>query len=814
MDLSVFSSSLNASQLEAVTYCDGPSLVIAGAGSGKTRVLTYKIAYLLQTGYEPWSLLVLTFTNKAAREMNERIAMICSDQNTNGLWSGTFHSLFARLLRTEHEYIDFPSDFSIYDVGDSKSLIKTIIKELGLDDKKYKVNLIANRISEAKNHLILPGQYVSDSSIQKRDYTEGIEQTHKIYSIYQQRLKAAAAMDFDDLLLRTFLLLRDNEDVRERYKQRFQYILVDEYQDTNMAQHRILSLLTNKDSRICVVGDDAQSIYGFRGADISNILNFQQQYPSARLIKLECNYRSTQCIVEAANSIIKNNRNQIPKKVYASGEIGEKIQVFDSQSDKEEAQKVARYIINLNQKKRVEYNNIALLYRTNAQSRSFEEVFQSLNIPYRIYGGLSFYQRKEIKDVLAYLRLVVNTDDEEAFKRIVNYPARGIGNTTLQKIQLAAISNNSSLWEVTCNPEQFGVNIAPAARKRLAAFCNMIFSFREKAEKYTASALTREIITASGIAADITAEKTPESISRQENIDEFLGSIQAYEKEAVESESKKIVPLSDFLATVSLLTDTEEKNDNQSRVTLMTIHSAKGLEFDAVFITGLEEDLFPNANARIYFKEMEEERRLFYVAVTRAKHYCYLSYAHSRYRYGQLQFCDPSPFLDEIDEQYVQRADQRRYKSVSSTSNKESFIQRNSFGGSDKARNFNDFFGSPNEDDFRSAMQGRRESSYDNSYSSNHRYRKDDYIPKSVAPVPPPFGFKRVSRSTAMNTSAKSSVDLNRLKPGVRIQHERFGSGTLIGTEGAGDNAKIRVEFDNVGIKNLLIKFARFTICD
>lgn len=397
----------------------------------------------MQFGYEPWSLLVLTFTNKAAREMNERIAMICSDQNTNGLWSGTFHSLFARLLRTEHEYIDFPSDFSIYDVGDSKSLIKTIIKELGLDDKKYKVNLIANRISEAKNHLILPGQYVSDSSIQKRDYTEGIEQTHKIYSIYQQRLKAAAAMDFDDLLLRTFLLLRDNEDVRERYKQRFQYILVDEYQDTNMAQHRILSLLTNKDSRICVVGDDAQSIYGFRGADISNILNFQQQYPSAGLIKLECNYRSTQCIVEAANSIIKNNRNQIPKKVYASGEIGEKIQVFDSQSDKEEAQKVARYIINLNQKKRVEYNNIALLYRTNAQSRSFEEVFQSLNIPYRIYGGLSFYQRKEIKDVLAYLRLVVNTDDEEAFKRIVNYPARGIGNTTLQKIQLAAISNNS-----------------------------------------------------------------------------------------------------------------------------------------------------------------------------------------------------------------------------------------------------------------------------------------------------------------------------------------------------------------------------------
>lgn len=812
MDLSVFSSSLNASQLDAVTYCKGPSLIIAGAGSGKTRVLTYKIAYLLQNGFEPWSILALTFTNKAAREMNERIAMICSDLNTSGLWSGTFHSLFARLLRMEHEYIDFPADFSIYDSSDSKSLIKTIIKEFGLDDKKYKANHIANRISEAKNHLILPDQYANDASIQRRDYTEGLEQTHKIYATYQQRLKAAAAMDFDDLLLNTFLLLRDNNEIQERYKQRFQYILVDEYQDTNMAQHRILTLLTNADSRICVVGDDAQSIYGFRGADISNILNFQQQYPTARLIKLECNYRSTQCIVEAANSIIKNNRNQIPKKVYASGDPGEKIQVFDSQTDKDEAQKVARHIIKLKQQKNVDYSNIALLYRTNAQSRSFEEIFQSYNIPYRIYGGLSFYQRKEIKDVLAYLRLVVNTDDEEAFKRIVNYPARGIGNTTLQKLQIAAINNNTSLWEVTCNPETFGINIAPAARKKLAAFCQMILTFREKSEKCTASAITREIITLSGIAADITAENSAESISRQENIDEFLGSIQAYEKEISDSESRKFVSLSEFLATVSLLTDTEEKNDDQSRVTLMTIHSAKGLEYDAVFITGLEEDLFPNANARVYPKEMEEERRLFYVAVTRAKRYCYLSYAHSRYRYGQFQFCDPSPFIDEIDGQYLQRNDSSQL--LTSPSNKrESFVQKNNYGGFDKARNFDDFFGSPNEDDFRSAMQNRKDSSsYGNSYNDYSRYRKEPYIPKSVAPIPPPLGFKRVNRCSSNSTKANPSISSDQLKPGVRIKHERFGSGTLIGTEGTGDNAKIRVEFDDAGIKNLLVKFARFTI--
>ena len=439
MGIASYSKALNESQLQAVTYCDGPSLVIAGAGSGKTRVLTYKIAYLIEQGYEPWSIMALTFTNKAAREMNERIFQICGGMDLRGIWSGTFHSLFARLLRLEHDIIKYPADFTIYDTSDSRSLIKNIIKDLGLDDKVYKPVTVMNRISEAKNHLMLPSQYSADSSIQRRDHIDGLGDIHRIYTIYYQRLKAASAMDFDDLLLNTFILLRDNPEVCNRYKERFQYILVDEYQDTNMAQHRILSLLTDPDSRICVVGDDAQSIYGFRGADITNILNFQQQYPSTRVIKLECNYRSTKTIVEAANDIISHNHSQIPKKVYSAGEQGDPLYLFEAQTDKEEAQKVSRHILKL-RRKAVDFSDIALLYRTNAQSRVFEEAFQNANIPYKIYGGLSFYQRKEIKDIIAYCRLVINTNDEEAFRRIINYPSRGIGSTTVAKLENAAIN--------------------------------------------------------------------------------------------------------------------------------------------------------------------------------------------------------------------------------------------------------------------------------------------------------------------------------------------------------------------------------------
>lgn len=818
MDLTSFSSALNASQLEAVTYCEGPSLVIAGAGSGKTRVLTYKIAYLLRCGFEPWSIMALTFTNKAAREMNERIAAICTDMDTRGLWSGTFHSLFARLLRKEHEWIGFPADYTIYDTSDSRSLIKALVKEFGLDEKTYKATTVSARISEAKNHLVLPAQYAKDASIQRRDHVEGLGETHRIYAAYQQRLRAASAMDFDDLLLQTFLLLRDHPELRERYKARFRYILVDEYQDTNPLQYNILNLLTDPDSRICVVGDDAQSIYGFRGADINNILNFKEQYPTARVIKLECNYRSTQCIVEAANSIISNNKGQIPKKVYAAGEEGERIRVFRAKTDKEEAQKVAERVVKLH-RKGVEYKDMALLYRTNAQSRSFEEVFQTAGIPYRIYGGLSFYQRKEIKDVLAYFRLITNPDDEEAFRRIINYPARGLGATTVQKIQLAASAAGVSPWQVACNPEQYALAFHSGIRKKLSGFCEMIATFRKNAETQKASDLAADVVHRSGIAADISAERTAESIAREENVDELLGSIVSFEKEVLEEQGRSRVQLTEFLATVSLLTDSDQQDDGQPRVTLMTVHAAKGLEFEAVFVTGMEEDLFPNASARLYPKEMEEERRLFYVAVTRAKRYCSLSYADTRFRYGSLQLAEPSPFLDEIDEQYVERED----KPLSSAPvARADFGQRNAWGGSPNARNFEEFFGAPSEDDFRSnaslANRGGGNGYGDGAgYKRYGRYRNDDAVttPRRVVPPAPPAGFKRAGTSSKQPSAAHSAPTgepVAGLSIGARISHDRFGMGTVVGTEGQGDSAKVRVSFDEAGVKNLLVKFAKFRV--
>lgn len=812
MNMSSYTSSLNESQLEAVTYCDGPSLVIAGAGSGKTRVLTYKIAYLLEQGYEPWSLLALTFTNKAAREMNDRILQICGHMDLRGLWSGTFHSLFARLLRMEHEAIGFPADFTIYDTSDSRSLVKNIVKEFGLDEK-YKPAAVLNRISEAKNHLILPAQYAADGSIQRRDHADSLGEVHRIYAAYQQRLAAASAMDFDDLLLNTFLLLRDCPDICARYKERFRYILVDEYQDTNMAQHRILSLLTDPDSRICVVGDDAQSIYGFRGADISNILNFQQQYPTTRVVKLECNYRSTRTIVEAANNIISHNCSQIPKKVYSAGEQGDPIQLFVANTDKEEAQKVARHILKL-RRKDVAFDGIALLYRTNAQSRVFEEAFQSANIPYRIYGGLSFYQRKEIKDVLAYCRLVVNAHDEEAFRRIINYPARGIGSTTLAKVDMAAATHSVSLWEVIADPERFELHVNAGVRKKFADFMDLIAQFRSKMERLSASSLVQDIISRSGIAADICADRTAESVSRQENIDELLSSIVAYENDVAKEEGKRKVQLSEYLGTVSLLSDTDQADDGQPRVTLMTVHAAKGLEFDAVFITGMEDELFPNANARLFPKEMEEERRLFYVAVTRAKRYCYLSYARSRYRFGSLQYCEPSMFIDEIDRQYIQEETTRPayssggYRDYASDSRG---YQR------ERSNSFDQFFGSPSDDEFRngSVIQSGSDSRYGSeAYSGYSRggYRSQSYQhePRRVAPPAPPSGFRRVG--SQRKTVSQPVTSIGNLSIGTQIHHERFGKGRIVGLEGTGDSAKIRVEFAEAGVKNLLVKFAKFTI--
>ncbi|MBQ5909667.1 MAG: UvrD-helicase domain-containing protein, partial [Bacteroidaceae bacterium] len=595
-----FSSQLNPSQLEAVQHVNGPSLVIAGAGSGKTRVLTYKIAYLLQQGVMPWNVLALTFTNKAAREMNHRIAEIVGAEATRNLWSGTFHSIFSRILRRECEHLGYKPDFTIYDTSDSRSLIKTLVKEMQLDDKVYKASVVQNRISEAKNLLILPEQYAADASLYKRDSINNIPKVRDIYAAYRKRCHKANAMDFDDLLLNTYLLFRQQPEVCEHYRQRFQYILVDEYQDTNSAQHAIIRQLTRPDSSICVVGDDAQSIYGFRGANIDNILQFTAQYPTAKLIKLERNYRSTQNIVNAANCIIRGNANQIEKTIYSEKEVGEKLRVFETHSDKDEAEKVAGEIRRLVRREGVDYEDIALLYRTNAQSRVFEETFRNHSIPYRIWGGLSFYQRKEIKDVISYLRLLGNPDDEEAFKRVINTPARGIGNTTLSKITMAASEQGVSPWQVLCSPELFGVALGKAALVRLDGFKALIVSGMEMAATESAYEVARHMVKASGIWADISVDHSPENLSRQENVQELLNSIKSYEEDVRETEGREQVPLTEFLSQVSLLTDADERDDGTPKVTLMTVHAAKGLEYDTVFVTGLEEDLFPNAQARVF----------------------------------------------------------------------------------------------------------------------------------------------------------------------------------------------------------------------
>lgn len=812
-DISSFERDLNESQLEAVTYCDGPSLVIAGAGSGKTRVLTYKIAYLLQNGLEPWNILALTFTNKAAREMNERISALCGEGYTRYLWSGTFHSLFARILRAEHESTGYPSDFTIYDAADSKSLVKTIVKEMGLDDKVYKPNVVAGRISEAKNHLMLPAAYGADSSIKSRDQVDGLQMVHKIYETYQQRLRAAGAMDFDDLLLNTYLLLRDHEEVRKKYMDRFRYILVDEYQDTNKAQHQILSLLTTPESRICVVGDDAQSIYGFRGADISNILQFKERYPSARVVKLECNYRSTQYIVDAANSIIAHNRSQIPKKVYSAGEKGEKIQLFSAMTDKEEAAKVAARVIKLH-RSGVDYNEIALLYRTNAQSRSFEETFRSASIPYRIYGGLSFYQRKEIKDVMAYLRLICNPHDEEAFRRVINYPARGIGATTIKKLQLSAANHAVSLWQVASHPDEAGLDVNAGTKSKLFKFCTLIEGFRAKLQTENAYDLCVSVVRESGIGADLTADHSAENISRQENVNEFLGSVSSFVKEQAEAQNPA-VSLADFLPTVALLTDADQRSDDTPRVTLMTIHASKGLEFDSVFVTGMEDELFPNSNAKLYPREMEEERRLFYVAVTRAKRHCFLSYAQTRFRFGSLDVSDASPFIDEVDAGCIEREVDKTLNALPKRRSLYSSYGDDTYGSSEEKIQKRSYVPSWQKGRNSGTMRDEEFSDY-----SGYRGSRDDQpvrTPRRVAPPTVPSGFKRTSvtlkGSSDQNANAASSATGNAAYPeGTRIEHERFGKGTVTGSEGVGENMKISVAFDIAGTKKLLVKFAKFRV--
>ena len=804
---SFWQSELNESQWGAVRECEHPLLVIAGAGSGKTRVLTYKIAYLLERGYAPWEVLALTFTNKAAKEMNERISSIVGVGKSRGLWSGTFHSIFARILRAESQFIGFESNFTIYDSSDARSLIKSIIKELKLDDKTYKPSKVQGRISDAKNRLMLPQVYAADTHMTSRDARDNMPDVHRIYTEYFKRCRTSRAMDFDDLLLYTFLLFDKAEEVRKKYAQRFRYILVDEYQDTNYAQHAIVNLLTKDNHHICVVGDDAQSIYSFRGANIDNILQFNRQYPEAITLKLERNYRSTQNIVDAANSIIRHNKEQIEKTVFSENEKGDKILLMPSSSDKEEASKVIGHISRLHRSEDVALSEIAILYRTNAQSRSFEDALRERNIPYRIYGGLSFYQRKEIKDIIAYFRLVTNLNDEEAFKRIVNYPARGIGNTTLQKIFTASREHNVSLWAVAEQPTQYGVALNKGTQSKLESFCNLITDFRSRVTNMGAFDFATELLQYSGIKDDLQKEDGPEGQSKRENVEELLGAIRSFERETTEETGRKTTVISKYLQQSALQTDADKQDDDTPKVTLMTIHSAKGLEFDAVFVTGLEDGLFPGSQARFFPREMEEERRLFYVAVTRAKRFCFLSYAQSRVRYRQFEISDPSPFIAEINQKFIQEE-------------QVSFAHNNSIPSALREALMDDDWETPSvlpstriagsaiytkptkrqTQDVASGKPLKASATHVSRYSAS----SSDYA-STLKPI-------RKAQSKSSNAAQKAAI--NALSVGSNIEHERFGKGTIVSIEGSGENAKAEVDFQAVGRKKLLLKFALFKILD
>lgn len=773
---------LNESQREAVLYNEGPSLVIAGAGSGKTRVLTYKIAYLLDNGYEPWSILALTFTNKAAREMKERIARQVGQERARYLWMGTFHSIFSRILRAEAEALGFTSNFTIYDATDSKSLVKAIIKEMNLDDKVYKPGMVQGRISNAKNHLVLPEAYAANAELIEADRAAKVPLLHEIYLRYWNRCRQSDAMDFDDLLLYTYLLFRTRPDICDKYAARFRYILVDEYQDTNFAQHSIVLQLTQKHQFVCVVGDDAQSIYSFRGANIDNILNFTRTYKDARLFKLEQNYRSTQTIVNAANSLIAKNRDQIQKEVFSEKDKGEPIGVFAAYSDVEEGEIVTNKIAQLHAKSGYAYHDFAILYRTNAQSRIFEEALRKRSIPYRIYGGLSFYQRKEVKDVVAYFRLAVNPHDEEAFKRVINYPARGIGNTTLGKLTEAAGRCEVSLWKVLCEPLSYGVELNKGTYTKLQGFRDLISEFVTLAREQDAYTLGMELVKRSGIMAEIYQDRSPENMSRQENIEELVNGMRDF-CDGRQEEGNPHVLLSDYLSEIALLTDQdEEQGEAQPKVTLMTIHSAKGLEFPNVFVVGLEENLFPSPLSSASYRALEEERRLFYVAVTRAEDHCYLSYAKSRFKYGKMEFCNPSRFLKDIDVRYLQVPQEElmgtRIEEKASRFRKEA--SRASYEREPRETGPSMFDGGP--------------------------------MPEEPHRFVPPRTLRRIPDASPSATSTGPSA--GGLSAGMWIEHERFGKGEVTRVEGSGDNCKATVQFQHAGVKQLLLKFARFKIID
>ena len=833
---------LNESQRKAVEYIDGPSLVIAGAGSGKTRVLTYKIAYLLQQGVKPWSIMALTFTNKAAREMKERIGKLVGQELAQHLYMGTFHSIFSRILRAEAQHIGFTNNFTIYDESDSRSLIKTIVKEMRLDEKVYKPASVHSRISMAKNNLMSAENYARDKELYQADQRAKMPRVGEVFITYVQRCQQANAMDFDDLLTLTFKLFQEHEDIRKKYADRFDFLLVDEYQDTNHAQMRIVMQLCKEKERVCAVGDDSQSIYSFRGANIDNILSFQSRFKEARLFKLEQNYRSTQSIVEAANSLIKHNSNQIPKNVYSKNDKGESLIYKPAYSDKEEALIVCREIKRIKRQDDCQYSDFAILYRTNAQSRSFEEEFRKQGIPYRIYGGLSFFQRKEIKDVIAYFRLVANPDDEEAFKRIINYPARGIGNTTVAKIAACALDNHVSFWQVISSPEHYGLGVNKGTLAKLESFRLMISGFVEKSASMNAFDLGDTIVKESGISADIykSGSRDPEDLARQENLEELLGGMQSFVEECREEGREQEAYLTDYLQGVALLTDLDSKgDDDEPRVSLMTVHASKGLEFPTVFVVGLEENIFPSAIVST-LRELEEERRLLYVAITRAEKHCVLTSAKNRFRYGKMEFGNPSRFIKEIDSAFIQEDSEMPHDdngfgssgygrggygnggyggrmpwdnhSISSQfkpdrkdySDGEDDFRTNGRGG--YRTSGRDDFRSSSRDDFRKS--GRSGSGLDSRFKSVRGLEAARRIMGSSSSS---LGSSSSSSGSAFGSST-SSAGSGRLVEGAKIEHQRFGVGTVLKLEGSGENAKATVQFVNSGTKQLLLKFAKFTI--
>ena len=765
---------LNESQRNAVEYISGPELVIAGAGSGKTRVLTYKIAYLLKKGMKPWNILALTFTNKAAKEMKERIAKLVGENLARHLYMGTFHSIFAHILRVEAARLGYNSSYTIYDETDSRSLIKSIVKEMQLDDKQYKPATVHNRISMAKNHLILADAYAEDRAALMRDQEEKLPEISKIYTAYQQRLLKANAMDFDDLLVLTYQLFSQHEDVRQKYASNFEYVLVDEYQDTNYAQQQILLLLTKENQRVCAVGDDAQSIYAFRGANIDNILSFQQVYKNTQLFKLEQNYRSTQRIVKAANSLIKHNERQIHKEVYSENDEGDKIQLRHLQSDKEEAIVVSKEIQRIKRTEGFEWRDFAILYRTNSQSRSFEDQFLHDGVPYRVFGGMSFYQRKEIKDIIAYFRVVTNPDDEEAIKRIINYPARGIGETTIGKIAVAAQANRVSFWDIINQPEHYAVGINKGTIAKLQGFVALMQGFIDVVHEKDAYELGTEIIKKAGISDDLYKSTDVEAVSRQENLEEFLAALQEFVESRREEGQEDRIGLSDYLQEVSLLTDADNKKDDDNRVALMTVHAAKGLEFPAVFVVGLEDGIFPSQRSMLSMREMEEERRLLYVAITRAEKHCMLTYAKNRWRYGKMEMFSKSRFLNDIDPALLE-------------TDEDQFL----FG------------------EFSTRTPVRPRGIHTTHNVSTERSRVIPQRPELNRPL------TRMSAAVAKPTSASktsASASSSNLCEGMVIEHQRFGRGTITKIEGAGENMKATVEFVHTGSKQLLLKFAKFTV--